>query len=118
MLLYSIPYKDLIQTAVNWNVFGDFKQVLDQFLRLYKGCLNPVVYTNAAGNTAKALVISPKIIMVLVKFSSEGGTGRQGHAGHSFTQKEKTQENKGNMEKILDKSWIGIFFMITKCDKK
>lgn len=78
--LYSLSYKGLIQTAVNWNVLSDFNQALDQFLRLHKCCLNPVISTNAAGNAAEALVISTKIIMVLEKFLSKGGTGRPGHA--------------------------------------
>lgn len=78
LFLHSLSCKGLIQTAVN--VFSDFKQVLDQFLRLHKCCLNPVMYTNGAGNTTEALVIPTKIIMVLVKLSSKWGTGRPGHA--------------------------------------
>lgn len=75
------------------------------------------MYTNGAGNTTEALVIPTKIIMVLVKLSSKWGTGRPGHAD-SQRRKKNNQENKRNMQKILDENWRGIFFIIKICGKQ
>lgn len=63
-MLFNYLIRVSYKAAINRNVFSDFKQALDQFLRLYKCCIKSVIYADAAGNTAQALVIPLNICCV------------------------------------------------------